>query len=139
VEPSASEALLEAIRLLRTKALAASYGVASFDPRDRNQIRAAASIIALRGRELALRDAMDFASSWGTDSADLSGLLTRAVVHRSTAPSAEEEGTRDQAIRNALVQVPPHSLLAVVEDSCSYLIESLQDTCEEALAAGGIA
>ena len=74
VEPVASEALREALRLHRIKTLAASYGVVSFDPRDRHQIRAVASVIALRaGRTHALRDAMEFASSWGTDSADLSG------------------------------------------------------------------
>jgi hypothetical protein len=74
VEPVASEALREALRLHRIKTLAASYGVVSFDPRDRHQIRAVASVIALRaGRAHALRDAMEFASSWGTDSADLSG------------------------------------------------------------------
>ena len=51
--------------------------VISFDPRDRHQIRAVASIIALKwGRVHALRDAMEFASSWGTDSADLSGTAT---------------------------------------------------------------
>lgn len=75
VEPVASEALREALRLHRIKTLAASYGVVSFDPRDRHQIRAVASVIALRaGRTHALRDAMEFASSWGTDSADLSGM-----------------------------------------------------------------
>jgi hypothetical protein len=74
VEPVASEALREALRLHRIKTLAASYGVVSFDPRDRHQIRAVASVIALRaGRTHALRDAMEFASSWGMDSADLSG------------------------------------------------------------------
>lgn len=74
VEPVSSEALREAMRLHRIKTLAASYGVVSFDPRDRHQIRAVASVIALKAeRTHALRDAMEFASSWGTDSADLSG------------------------------------------------------------------
>ena len=77
VDAGAAEAITEAIRLKRIKSLAASYGVISFDPRDKHQIRAVASIIALKGgRVHALRDAMEFASSWGTDSADLSGTAT---------------------------------------------------------------
>ena len=74
VPPTIAESLVEAVRLLRIKTLAASYGVKSFDPRDRHQIRAVANVIALKAqRTYALRDAMEFASSWGTDSADLSG------------------------------------------------------------------
>jgi hypothetical protein len=81
VDAGAAEALTEAIRLRRIKTLAASYGVVSFDPRDRHQIRAVASIIALKGgRVHALRDAMEFASSWGTDSADLSGTATTTTA-----------------------------------------------------------
>lgn len=81
VDAGAAEALTEAIRLRRIKTLAASYGVISFDPRDRHQIRAVASIIALKGgRVHALRDAMEFASSWGTDSADLSGTATTTTA-----------------------------------------------------------
>jgi hypothetical protein len=81
VDAGAAEALTEAIRLRRIKTLAASYGVVSFDPRDRHQIRAVASIIALKGgRVHALRDAMEFASSWGTDSADLSGTATATTA-----------------------------------------------------------
>jgi hypothetical protein len=81
VNAGAAEALTEAIRLRHIKTLAASYGVISFDPRDRHQIRAVASIIALKGgRVHALRDAMEFASSWGTDSADLSGTATATTA-----------------------------------------------------------
>ena len=43
---------------------------------------------------------------------------------------------RDQAVRNALIQVPSHRLLAVVEDSCTYLLESLKDITDASLAAG---
>ena len=141
VEPAAAEALTEAIRSQRIKTLAGSYGVISFDPRDRHQIRAAANVIAMKSSPHALRDAIEFASSWGSDSANLSGLLTRAVVNRSTkmsldTDSADEGTSREQAIRDALAQVPPHMLLAVVEDSCTYLIETLEDICEDALSAG---
>ena len=81
VDAGAAEAITEAIRLKRIKSLAASYGVISFDPRDKHQIRAVASIIALKGgRVHALRDAMEFASSWGTDSADLSGTSTATAT-----------------------------------------------------------
>ena len=143
VEPVAAEALTEAVRLQRIKALAASYGVISFDPRDRHQIRSAASVIALKGSEHSLRDAIEFASSWGTDSADLSGLLVRAVVNRSTifnsrssSDGVREDERRERGIRNALVLVPSHRLLAVVEDSCTYLIESLEEICEDASSEG---
>ena len=86
VDAGAAEAITEAIRLKRIKTLAASYGVVSFDPRDKHQIRAVASIIALKGgRVHALRDAMEFASSWGTDSADLSGTATTTAT--ATTPS----------------------------------------------------
>ena len=145
VEPVAAEALTEAIRLQRRKTLAASYGVISFDPRDRHQIRAAASVIALRGTPHSLRDAIEFASSWGNDSADLTGLLTRAVVHRSTCvalntPSgcdvSDESILREKEIRNVLGQVPPNRFLAVVEDSCTYLIESLEGICEDSHSSG---
>ena len=70
------------------------------------------------------------------------GLLTRATVHRATSSYGEAEtgpddgSHRDIAVRNALVQVPSHRLLAVVEDSCTYLLESLKDITDASLAAG---
>ena len=141
VEPAAAESLTEAIRSQRIKTLASSYGIVAFDPRDGHQIKAAANVIAMKTSPYALRDAIEFASSWGSDSANLSGLLTRAVVNRSTKlngdiDSADDGASREKAIRAALSQVPPHMLLAVVEDSCTYLIESLQEICEDSLSAG---
>ena len=70
------------------------------------------------------------------------GLLTRATVHRATSSYADSESgpddgsIRDQSVRNALIQVPSHRLLAVVEDSCTYLLESLKDITDASLAAG---
>ena len=70
------------------------------------------------------------------------GLLTRATVHRATssygdAETGPDDGSqRDIAVRNALVQVPSHRLLAVVEDSCTYLLDSLKDITDASLAAG---
>ena len=141
VEPAAAEALTEAIRSQRIKTLASSYGIISFDPRDGHQIKAAANVISMKTSPHALRDAIEFASSWGSDSANLSGLLTRAVVNRSMQPnggidSADDSAPMEKAIRAALSQVPTHMLLAVVEDSCTYLIESLQEICEDSLSEG---
>jgi hypothetical protein len=48
----------------------------------------------------------------------------------------DDGSIRDQAVRNALTQVPSHRLLAVVEDSCTYLLESLKDITDASLAAG---
>lgn len=159
VGPAAAEALTEAIRLHRIKSLAASYGVISFDPRDRTQIKAAANVIALKSNRVnAIKDAMEFASSWGRDSSELSSLLTRAIVHRATAmniktafrqitdkpplsvesmdpgvgsmDTVDEGSLRDKNIQDALLQVPTHRLLPVVEDACTYLIETLEELCE---------
>ena len=69
-------------------------------------------------------------------------MLTRATVHRATSSYGEAEtgpddgSHRDIAVRNALVQVPSHRLLAVVEDSCTYLLESLKDITDASLTAG---
>jgi hypothetical protein len=159
VGPAAAEALTEAIRLHRIKSLATSYGVISFDPRDRTQIKAAANVIALKSNRVnAIKDAMEFASSWGRDSSELSSLLTRAIVHRATAMKIKtdlrqiidkpplsvesmdpgvgsvdpiDEGSlRDINIQDALLQVPTHRLLPVVEDACTYLIETLEELCD---------
>ena len=48
----------------------------------------------------------------------------------------DDGSIRDQAVRNALTQVPSHRLLAVIEDSCTYLLESLKDITDASLAAG---
>ena len=69
-------------------------------------------------------------------------MLTRATVHRATssygdAETGPDDGShRDVAVRNSLIQVPSHRLLAVVEDSCTYLLESLKDITDASLAAG---
>ena len=177
VTTSASEALVEALRLHRIKALARRYGIVSFDPRDKGQIRAAANMIALHTSfdvtadttsdtttsnitMQPIRDALEFAASWGDDSADLSGMLTRALVHRATLPftiapsslpssstsssssmsnmsskavmdaEAAAAQTRVETLRAVLACVPPQRMLAVVEDSCSYLLSALADLCE---------
>ena len=173
VNTSASEALVEALRLHRIKALARRYGIVSFDPRDKGQIRAAANMIALHTSfdttpdtindasthitMQPIRDALEFAASWGDDSADLSGMLTRALVHRATlsitiassssSPSSSllpsvlsnkaltdaevaAAQTRVETLRAVLACVPPQRMLAVVEDSCSFLLSALSDLCE---------
>lgn len=48
----------------------------------------------------------------------------------------DDGSIRDQAVRNTLTQVPSHRLLAVVEDSCTYLLESLKDITDASLASG---
>lgn len=66
-------------------------------------------------------------------------------MHRATSayPSCTDEGfdeaaRRDQSVQDALVQVPSHRFLAVVEDACSYLIGSLEEICDDSLTAGNL-
>jgi hypothetical protein len=106
VDAVTAEALTEAIRLQRIKALAAGYGVTSFDPRDKHQIRSVATMMSLAvERPTALKDAVEFASSWGAGTADLTGLFTRAIVHRvlRKPPSASASAS---ASTSASISVP---------------------------------
>jgi hypothetical protein len=64
-------------------------------------------------------------------------------VHRATSAYStstdegyDEASHRDQSIQNALIQVPSHRFLAVVEDACSYLIGSLEEICDDSFSAG---
>lgn len=67
-------------------------------------------------------------------------------MHRATSAcplladdAFDEAAHRDQCIQSALVQVPPHRFLAVVEDACSYLAGALEDICEDSITAGTLA
>ena len=147
VLPSDAEELSEALRLHRIKTIAARYNIASFDPSNKMQVKAAANIIccssvvneSTKGPDLqSLLDALELVSLWGEDSPELSGLFTRTLVDRATSPryvdacGDEDSASRFHAVKDVFSVVPRHRLQAVVEDTCTYFIDELSWVREEA-------
>lgn len=134
VDGATRDALTEATKLLKIKALAASYGVENFEPRNSKQVRAVVILIASSLHRLeAVRDAVEFASSWGSSSVDMSAVLTRAIVQRSTNAKvfSTQNSSFDEQLKRAIEYLPEELVQVVLEDSLIYLLDDLTDVSEE--------
>ncbi|KAJ1440254.1 hypothetical protein B484DRAFT_476719 [Ochromonadaceae sp. CCMP2298] len=136
VDGATRDALTEATRLLKIKALAASYGVHSFEPRNGKHIRTVVAIIAASThRPSALPDAVEFACSLGSNSVDLSAVLTRALVQRATDPGVG--AAQEAELNRALSLLPPERALVVVEDALTFLLDQLEEESDSILFEPG--
>jgi hypothetical protein len=141
VEASTREAIIEALRLQRMKTLSFSYGIESFDPRSFRQIRYIAGAISARiDSKSSIRDATEIVQAWSAGGFDVSGLLCRAIVHRATCDLQTKIGEindteifeqiqayRRQLILDALNQIPPTRIKAVLESSLDCLISMINE------------
>lgn len=130
VESALRDSLTEALRLQRIKSLASQYGIESLDPRDKNQIRKAASLISAQYEsDASIRDAIEVVQAWSMANFDLTALLTRALVHRATATGTDDfiDMHREDIIKAALADVPRARLTAVAEDTLTCLLGMLDE------------
>jgi hypothetical protein len=147
IDGATRDALTEATKLLRIKALAADYGVENFDPRNSKQVRATVIIIASSlHREHSVRDAVEFASSWGSKSVDMASVLTRAVIQRClNRSSVDLKNARfEEDIKGAVSFLPEELVRVVLDDVLSFLLDDLDEVSQEidfdpaaAIAASG--
>lgn len=133
VSAATREALTEATRLLKVKALAASYGVGSFEPRNSKQVRSVVIIIASSvHRPESILDAIEFASSWGSTSVDMKAVLTRALIQRASNVSlflANSVRFEDE-LKNVLDALPEELKRVVVEDALTFLLDDLEGVAD---------
>lgn len=133
VSAATREALTEATRLLKIKALAASYGVGSFEPRNSKQVRAVVIIIASSvHRPEAVRDALEFASSWGSTSVDIKAVLTRALIQRASNWTLFQSSGAlfEEDIKRVLDALPEELKRVVVEDALTFLLDDLVEVSD---------
>ncbi len=127
------ESLIEAIRLYRMKMIARHYGIKSIDPRNPRHVRAAVALISanITGAQPIL-DAMDFINAWSTANYDMSGMLTRALVHR--AAFIDPNGYNDKELNiRALISVIPSTLnpVLIVQDAIDCMNVIYDDICND--------
>ena len=130
VEESVRETLTAAVRAHQHKALAARYGIIGVDPRNVQQIRAAAAMISVRmDCPRAIPDAIELVQH--VSSFNVSALLSRALVHRATNALTHfaDEYERDKTIQQALAFVPQSRLTVVVEDAVACLVGMIDELC----------
>jgi hypothetical protein len=128
------DALVEATKLLKIKALAADYGIENFDPRNSKQVRSVVILMASSlHRRTAVSDAVHFAASWGGNSVDMTAVLTRAVVQRcsDSSPFASQGGSFEDRLKAALTQLPAAQVEIVVDDALTFLLDDLEDVSDE--------
>ena len=144
VDASVRESLVEALRLQRIQALVASYGVENIDPRNPRQLRTVAGLISIRvSVPSSIADAIEIIQAWSTGNLNVSGLLSRALLHRATYRSddcSDDMMTyRATLLRDALTSVLQLSgralhqyhmkLSTIVENTISALVDTLRDLC----------
>lgn len=133
VSAATREALTEATRLLKIKALAASYGVGSFEPRNSKQVRSVVIIIASSvHRPDAVRDALEFASSWGSTSVDMKAVLSRALIQRASNLSLflSSAVRFEEDLKRVLDALPEELKQVVVEDALTFILEDLESVSD---------
>jgi hypothetical protein len=147
VDSATRDALTEAVRLLKIKALAASYGVGCFDPRNSKHVRAVVSMIAssVHRPQQSIRDAVEFAESWGRTSIDMSAVLTRAMLLRAThfALFSSQSVQFESHLQQSLECLPGELVQVVCEDCMTFLLQELQDESDKIVydpcsSSGGI-
>ena len=144
VDASIRESLVEALRLQRIQALVASYCVENIDPRNPRQLRTVAGLISIRvSVPSSIADAIEIIQAWSTGNLNVSGLLSRALLHRATYRSddcSDDMVTyRATLLRDALTSVLQLSgralhqyhmkLSTIVENTISALVDTLRDLC----------
>lgn len=136
VDSKTNDLLVESLRLQRIKTLAFQYGVDTFDPRDYKQVRAVAGLIASHVESpSSIPDAIEIVQAWSAGGFDISGFLTRALVHRASyqpvGPSEERGHIRKRLLASALKLVPSMKLKVVVESTINCLTQILEDICDD--------
>ena len=144
VDASIRESLVEALRLQCIQALVASYGVENIDARNPRQLRTVAGLISIRvSVPSSIADAIEIIQAWSTGNLNVSGLLSRALLHRATYRSddcSDDMMTyRATLLRDALTSVLQLSgralhqyhmkLSTIVENTISALVDTLRDLC----------
>lgn len=137
VEATARESLIEALRLQRIKSLAYSYGVDDLDPRNYRQIRQVAGLIACRVTSpTSIPDAVEIVHAWSSGDFDITGLLSRALVHRATNDftdrSDDQAQQRNLYLESALKSIPSRRLKVTVETTINCLLDMIQTVSDEA-------
>ena len=133
------ESLTEAIRLYRMKTIARVYGIRGIDPRNPRHVRAAVALISANtvGAQ-PIMDAMDFINAWSTANYDMSGMLTRALVHRAAfinnkVDIADTDGYNKESNIRALISVIPSTLnpVLIVQDAIDCMNVIYDDICHD--------
>lgn len=133
VDVATREALVEATRLLKVKAIASNYGIESFDPRNSKQVRAVVAIIANSVDHVnAIQDAVEFAASWGSNSIDVNAVLTRALILRATNSTIYSGNNMrfEVDLKQTLEVLPMNRKHIIIEDALKYLIDELEEATE---------
>lgn len=138
------DALQESIRLLRLKAIAATYGISNFDVRNTRQLRGVVNIITTSyWMPKSIADGIEFAEAWSSISIDLSYILGRALISRvfirevvpdSVSATAEEMPPLEPAEKRKLLEdafkwIPESRLALVMETAISFLVDRLEEVC----------
>lgn len=138
------DALQESIRLLRLKAIAASYGISNFDVRNTRQLRGVVNIIATSyWVDRSITDCIEFAEAWNSISIDLPYILGRALIARvlvrerlSTSSDQIYDDVhplevldKTKLLEDAFRSIPDHRQALATETAVSYLIDNLEDIC----------
>jgi hypothetical protein len=144
------DSLLEAVRILKLRRIALSYGVSDFDVRNLRQIRSVVKAIGTSHQyDTAIVDCIDFANGWNMLDAEIGYILGHCLVSRALAkersdislsdvesmPPANSNHSRlspyvdpteaKRLLELAFLQIPAAKIVVAAESAISCIIDRI--------------